>query len=56
MMADISASWQIKPDVWLDVNYTLRNERIESEKPFDNNSSMFFLGLRVNAVKRNHWF
>ncbi|MFP4288259.1 MAG: hypothetical protein ACLFQS_03295 [Bacteroidales bacterium] len=56
MMADVSASWQIKPDVWIDVNYTLRNEQTQSEQIVDNNSGMFFLGLRVNAVKRNHWF
>ncbi len=56
MMTDISASWQIRPDVWLDASYTLRNERNEFDQTVDENSGMFFLGIRVNAVKRNHWF
>ncbi|TVQ16468.1 MAG: hypothetical protein EA361_04110 [Bacteroidetes bacterium] len=49
----LGASWQWRPNVWFDLQYILRSEE---QAGVEIRSGIFMAGLRVNALKRNHWF
>ncbi len=49
----LGASWQWRPNVWFDLQYVLRSEE---QGATENRTGIFMAGLRVNALKRNHWF
>ncbi len=46
-------SWQWRPGMWLDARYMIRNqEYLQSPE----NLTLFMLGLRINASRRDMWF
>ncbi len=52
-LLQLEASWQWRPNVWFDLQYIIRNEEQDAT---ETRTGIFMAGLRVNALKRNHWF
>ncbi len=46
-------SWQWHEGMWLDFRYLMRREEFQQ---VTNNSGIFMLGIRINAVQKQHWF
>jgi hypothetical protein len=53
LMLRAEVSWQWRPNIWLDLSYTLRNEQFMDT---DINAGYLMVGLRANALRRVHWF
>ncbi len=56
LLAQAGVSWQWRPNVWIDMEYIVRTDRIAFAPESESRSHIFQLGLRVNALRRNHWF
>jgi len=55
-MLQAGISWQWKPGFWFDFTYIYRNENFEDPSMNDRINSIFQVGLRANALRREHWF
>jgi hypothetical protein len=55
-MMQSGISWQWRPNIWLDFTYIYRKEEFEDPSRIDTNTSIIQMGIRVNAVRRSHWF
>ena len=53
LMLGMEAAWQLRPNAWLELSYTLRNEDFMDTST---NAHIFMIGLRANALRREHWF
>jgi hypothetical protein len=55
-MVQADVSWQLRPNIWIDFTFINRLERFENPAIETLESAIFQLGLRVNALRREHWF
>lgn len=53
LMANTRLSWQFRPNAWIDIIYTARNEQFDGD---NTNTNTLSIGIRLNSVLRNHWF
>ncbi|MFW5707196.1 MAG: hypothetical protein ACOC12_04690 [Bacteroidota bacterium] len=51
--AQFSVSWQWKPNLWLETKYVVRQEELQGGRE---RSGIFMAGIRLNALRRGHWF
>ncbi len=56
LMMQTGISWQWRPNIWLDLTYIHRKEDFQDPTMENTKSSIIQLGLRVNALRRQHWF
>jgi hypothetical protein len=56
LMLQTGVSWQWKPNIWIDFTHIYRKEDFEDPTISNKLNSIFQFGLRVNAVRRDHWF
>ncbi len=54
LIASLQAAYEVLPNIFLDANVFLRNQKIAGQVPF--NSQLVSLGLRVNMQRRNFDF
>ncbi len=54
MIFQVETAWQWRPNIWINLRYVYRNEELENHDP--QTTGLFMVGLRMNALQREHWF